>query len=132
MHLGAIGLAVLVPLVFLLTFIARRIHAPGAGSLGDRLKTGFLKFRRGSGFLLTLCALLAADALAHWLVGFDPDFAITNVCLSVEASVATCLLLDMSLKQSEADRELMRAMMALLTKEEGEVEAIFARMENFK
>lgn len=63
----------------------------------------FVRFRRGNAFLVTLAGTLVLYEVAHWF-GFDPGRAFINYCLSVEASFATCMLLDQSMSSTEADR----------------------------
>jgi len=92
--------------------------------MGDRFKAAFLRFRRGGGFLAVLAGALALVAMAHFVFGFDPDWSVTNLALSTEASVASCLLLDILLKQADADRALLLELRALVARVEEETEEI--------
>lgn len=94
------------------------------GGAGDRLKTWFINFRRGGRFLQVLAAFIVCYMAARYVWRFDPDFGVLNLILSMEASVATCLLLDMSMKQSEADRALMRDIKETVEEEGEDIEEI--------
>ena len=67
-------------------------------------KERFVAFRGGSAFLWVLCAFLVSWFAIKAFLPFDPDNSILNIILSAEASVATCLLLDFSIKNMASDR----------------------------
>ena len=64
----------------------------------------FIRFRRSNAFIYSLAAALALWAVAHWGFGFDREASIANLLLSVEASFATCMLLDLQFSMSAQDR----------------------------
>lgn len=67
------------------------------------MKDLFVRFRRSNAFLYTLLAAAAGYLVAHHF-GFDPDYSIANLSLSLEASIATCVLLDLTFKMNQEDR----------------------------
>lgn len=73
----------------------------------EKFKAWFVQFRRGKGFLQTLAAFLVCYLGGRFAFHYDPDFGVLNMILSVEASVATCMLLDMGVKQYESDRVIV-------------------------
>lgn len=75
------------------------------------IRAAFVKFRGGNGFLITLTSFLAVWFSLRLVVPLDPDFGVLNVILSIEASLATCLLLDQQAKQTAADRKLLIAIL---------------------
>ena len=59
----------------------------------ERLLRLYQAFRHPRNFLVLLVAFVSASFLAHLLRGYDADFGITNLALSVEASVASAVLM---------------------------------------
>lgn len=90
----------------------------------ERLKDGFIRWRSGNAFLLTLLGVVAAYEVAHHFLGIDPDRSTANYWLSVEASTATCLLLDFAIKNMRADRATFDRIMAIEEKSLGIEERI--------
>lgn len=78
----------------------------------ERFKAAFLRFRGGNAFVATLACLLGAWWAAHLLFGFDQDKSTANFWLSVEASLTTSWLLDLTLKMSAQDRATLREIAA--------------------
>lgn len=74
----------------------------------DRL----LKFRGGNGFFLVLAILLVAWFTAKCVWHFDPENSWLNLLLSLEASVTTCMLLDLQFRSTERDRALLQAILS--------------------
>lgn len=72
----------------------------------SRLAQGYRRFRGGWWFLAVLSALIGAAMGAHAWLGYDPDFTITNLCLSIEASVSVALLLASQESTDRANRIL--------------------------
>lgn len=64
----------------------------------------FVRFRRSNAFLATLAGAVTLAALAHFVAHWDPDWSLSNILLSLEASFATCMLLDVTMKMSAEDR----------------------------
>lgn len=50
-------------------------------------------FRSPRRFLKFLVAFIVASVVFHWTADYDPDFGITNLSLSIEASVASAGML---------------------------------------
>jgi uncharacterized membrane protein len=64
----------------------------------------FVRFRGSNSFLGVMIAFVAVWLVSRRVFYFDQDFGMLNLILSAEASIATCMLLDFSLKGMEADR----------------------------
>lgn len=65
----------------------------------------FVKFRRSNAFLYTLAAAAIISLIAHFAVSYDPEWSLSNLFLSLEASFASCMLLDLMFRMSGEDRE---------------------------
>lgn len=75
----------------------------------EKFKETFVKIRSGNYFLI-ICAIFLALWYTLKLI-FQFDFLNVenlNLILSLEASLATSLLLDQSMKQAAADREILQ------------------------
>ena len=74
----------------------------------EKFKETFVRIRSGNYFLI-ICALFLTLWYGLKFI-FHLEFLTNdtlNVILSVEATLATSLLLDQSMKQAEADREIL-------------------------
>lgn len=71
-------------------------------------KDMFIRFRSGNGFLVVLVCFMIIWYFARHFFNFDNDNTILNLILSFEASVATCLLLDLQLKTTMQDRKTLQ------------------------
>ena len=89
----------------------------------------FIKFRGGNGFVVSLTAFLGLWFAARSVVPFDQDFGVLNIVLSTEASLATCFLIDQQSKQTEADRKLLHAILALQKEEAEQLDDIEETLE---
>lgn len=90
----------------------------------EKFKARFMRFRGGNAFILVFLAFLVA-----WLIlecfgvpGFTTENL--NLALSIEASLATCLLLDQSQRQADRDHQLLAADLELARKTQDEVQAV--------
>jgi len=70
------------------------------------MKDIFIRFRKSNAFLYTLVAGVGMWWVFHMFYGFDRDMSVANLLLSIEASVATCMLLDLQFKMSAEDRRM--------------------------
>ena len=77
------------------------------------LRSFFIRFRRSNAFLYTLLAALAIWVAMHEFAHFDPDMSVANLVLSFEASVATCMLLDLQFRMSAEDRATLQRIIDL-------------------
>jgi len=82
--------------------LARRWPAPSRLSIKDL----FIRFRKSNAFLYTLIMIVGAWLSVHCAAGFDDHLDWLNLFLSIEASVATCLLLDLQFRMSAEDRRM--------------------------
>jgi len=90
--------------------------------MGERIKELFVRFRKSNAFLYTLVGSIAVWFVCHEFRGFDPDMSVANLLLSIEASVATCMLLDLQFKMSADDRQMWLRIERELTKGLEEIE----------
>lgn len=79
-----------------------------------RLAEAYSRFRGSRTFLLALCGAIAASVTAHNLLGFDHDWGITNLSLSMEASISVALLIMGNEKQEAAQRKQLTYMLHLM------------------
>lgn len=86
----------------------------------------YAKFRGSTGFLYFLCGSIAGAALAHRFLGFDPDWGITNLSLSMEASISVALLIMANEKQEAAQRRQLEYMLHLLESQQHILERFMA------
>lgn len=96
---------------------------------GKELQDLFIKFRSGNGFLITLGTFLTGWLGLRHFIPFDPDYGILNLILSIEASVAGCLLLDLSLKNTAQDRETLQTIISEIRGARREIEDIEEEIE---
>lgn len=87
------------------------------------LARSYARFRGTTRFLYLLVACLIGIVLAHDLFGFDPDWGITNLALSMEASVSVALLIMAEDKQDAARRKQLEYMLNIMNAMISEAEA---------
>jgi uncharacterized membrane protein len=75
------------------------------------MKDLWLKFRASNAFLYTLVACLGIWFVARAVFHFDPENSWLNICLSVEASVATCMILDLQFRGMTQDRAVLQQLL---------------------
>ncbi len=57
------------------------------------LLRAYMAFRNPKYFLILLVAYIGASLFAHMNIGYDADFGLTNLILSIEASTASAVLM---------------------------------------
>ena len=75
------------------------------------MKDTWLKFRSSNTFLYCLLIFLGGWYAARWINPFDSDNSILNIILSAEASVATCLILDLQFKSMSRDHAMLEQLL---------------------
>lgn len=77
------------------------------------MKDAWLKFRSSNAFLYALLVFLAGWFILRWFYQFDADNGWLNIILSAEASVATCMILDLQFRAMKQDRETFAKILEL-------------------
>jgi hypothetical protein len=65
-------------------------------------------------FLAVLALAISAALFCHRLFGFDPDWGVTNLALSIEASVAMSLFMMLADEQEAAQRKQLEYLLHLM------------------
>ncbi len=76
----------------------------------------FLRLRRGMGFVYLLTGFLIIWFGLRAILSFDADYSLLNLILSIEASVATALLLDLQYRQQTQTEDMFGITDAMITK----------------
>ena len=84
------------------------------------MKDMWLRFRSSNAFLYSLMGFMATWFTARHFFQFDADFTLINLILSAEASVATCMILDLQFRSMNNDRATLQHILQLVehTKED--------------
>ena len=90
------------------------------------MKDVWLRFRSSNAFLYTLMAFLTVWFVLRWFFIFDRDNNWLNIILSAEASVATCMILDLQFRSMAHDRATLQK----LLESESKITALLERAEN--
>lgn len=61
--------------------------------LAPYILRAYMAFRNPKFFLIVLVAYIAGSLFAHINLGYDADFGLTNLILSIEASTASAVLM---------------------------------------
>lgn len=59
-------------------------------------------FREPKNFLVLLCLYIVGSVTAHLMRGYDSDFGLTNLVLSIEASIASAAIMMMNRDNAES------------------------------
>ena len=71
----------------------------------------YLTVRKPRNFLKIVCVFVATSLSLHWLRGYDPDWGATNLILSIDATIASTIML---MIQEEGAERMDRMLEALL------------------
>lgn len=81
----------------------------------------YLAFRQPRIFLVALIAFVATSLTLHFLRGVDADFGATNLILSIEASIASAMLMvvaeesaELQRKNAEQMRDMLEAVLSVV------------------
>lgn len=78
------------------------------------LASAYAKFRGSAAFLFILVLYIGAWVTAHLISGFDPDWGLLNLTLSIEASVSVAILIMDADKYERVQRKQLHYMQHLL------------------
>lgn len=78
---------------------------------------------RAKYFFVGLCTFIGTSVALHLLVGYDADWGITNLVLSMEASVAVSMFMMISDRQEETQRKQAEYMLHLLEAQHALIES---------
>jgi uncharacterized membrane protein len=79
------------------------------GKFAPYVLRAYLAFRDPKFFLVVLVSYISGSLFAHVNLGYDPDFGLTNLILSIEASTASAVLM-MVAERTAAMQEQMAKM----------------------
>jgi hypothetical protein len=99
----------------------------------DRVLRLYLTVRKPRNFLIILLVFIACSLMAHEFLGYDVEFGITNLSLSVEATIAGAVLMVVAEESAELQRTTVtaqgRMLEALVRMAESERETMLAQGE---
>lgn len=71
------------------------------------MKDLWLRFRASNAFLYALATFLVGWFILRAIFHFDPDNGWLNIILSSEASIASCMILDLQFRTMRRDEETL-------------------------
>lgn len=81
----------------------------------------YLRFREPRVFLAALCVFVATSLCLHFILGYDADWGGTNLTLSIEASIASAVIMmvaeesaDMQRRNSAQQAEMLSAVLSIV------------------
>jgi uncharacterized membrane protein len=75
----------------------------------------YLAFRSPKVFLIVLCAFIVMSLTFHSMRGYDADFGLTNLVLSIEASVAGAVLMMVAERTAKVQDQMAKIQQEQLT-----------------
>lgn len=75
----------------------------------------YLAIRQPRYFLWLLCAYVVCSLYAHARLGYDGDLGLTNLILSIEASMAGAILMVVAEASAELCERMLKAILDLVT-----------------
>lgn len=76
--------------------------------LGAYALRAYMTFRNPKFFLIVLCTYIGVSLFAHFGGSYDPDFGFTNLCLSIEASTASAVLMMVAERTATVQEEMAK------------------------
>jgi len=99
----------------------------------DKILRIYLTVRKPRNFLIILLVFIACSLMAHEFLGYDIEFGITNLSLSVEATIAGAVLMVVAEESAELQRTTVaaqgRMLEALVSMAEAERDAMKSQGE---
>jgi hypothetical protein len=99
----------------------------------DKILRIYLTVRKPRNFLVILIVFVACSLMAHAFLGYDVEFGITNLSLSVEATIAGAVLMVVAEESAELQRTTVaaqgRMLEALVSMAEAEQDAMRSQAE---
>ncbi|PVX77157.1 DUF1003 domain-containing protein [Paraburkholderia unamae] len=77
------------------------------------LKRLYLKFREEKTFLRILILFVVLALVLHHLFGIDPDWGGTNLTLSIEAAIASAVIMMEQKRSGEVQQKQLEAILAM-------------------
>jgi uncharacterized membrane protein len=82
--------------------------------MGNKALQVYLTIRNPRNFLILLCAYITGSLIAHFVSGYDGDFGLTNLVLSVEASTAGAVLMMVAEESARATAEMLQHVLQIV------------------
>lgn len=73
----------------------------------------YLTIRKPRNFLKLLCLFIAASLTFHFAFSYDPEWGMTNMMLSIEATIAGAVMLMVQEESTEMQAKMLTALLAL-------------------
>lgn len=83
--------------------------------MGNRLMRLYVAVRNPRYFLWLLCGFVVSSLYSHIRLGYDGDFGLTNLVLSIEASTAGAVLMVVADASAELCERMLKAILELVT-----------------
>lgn len=77
------------------------------------LKKLYLKFREEKIFLRVLCTFVVTALTLHYAVGYDADWGGTNLTLSIEAAIASAVIMMEQKRSGDVQQRQLEAILAM-------------------
>lgn len=82
--------------------------------MGKHILQVYLTVRNPKNFLILLCLYIAASLTAHIGLGYDGDFGLTNLVMSIEASTAGAVLMMVAEESARVTAEMLTLLVQLV------------------
>jgi uncharacterized membrane protein len=82
--------------------------------MGNRALQVYLTVRNPRNFLILLCVYIVTSLVSHYAFGYDGDFGLTNLVLSVEASTAGAVLMMVAEESARATAETLKLVLEIV------------------
>jgi hypothetical protein len=97
--------------------------------MANRLLRIYIAIRNPRYFLWLLCGYIVSSIYAHTHLGYDSDWGLTNLILSIEASTAGAVLMVVAEASAEMCDRMLRAILDLVTEIRASTAATLALAE---
>lgn len=77
------------------------------------LKRLYLKFREEKFFLRALCVFVLTSLALHYAIGYDSDWGGTNLTLSIEAAIASAVIMMEQQRAAAVQQKQLDAILAM-------------------
>lgn len=81
--------------------------------MGNKALQVYLTIRNPRNFLILLCVYIVASLAAHFVLGYDGDFGLTNLVLSLEASTAGAVLMMVAEEGARTTAEMLKVLLQI-------------------
>lgn len=73
----------------------------------------YLTVRKPRNFLKLACTFIGTSLLLHWLRGYDTDFGATNLILSIDATIASTVMLMVQEESAEVQAATLKKLVEM-------------------